>query len=241
MGAIRGSRGGYNPAPAETGVRRIEVESVMGIKAILWDFGGVLTTSPFEAFNRFEAQRGLPRDFIRRINATNPDTNAWARFEASQIGLDEFDQAFLAESTAAGHPLPGAEVVALLGGDVRPRMVEVLKRCKQHYQVACLTNNVRAGKGPGMAASVDREADVRAVMSLFDHVLQSSREGMRKPDPAFYLLACERLQVEPAEVLFMDDLGVNLKPAKALGMTTIKVISEQQIIDDLGTVLGIAF
>lgn len=213
----------------------------MGIKAILWDFGGVLTTSPFEAFNRFEMQRGLPRDFIRRLNATNPDTNAWARFEASQIGLDEFDQAFLAESTAAGHPLPGSEVVALLGGDVRPRMVEVLKRCKQDYRVACLTNNVRAGKGPGMAASTVRDNEVRAVMALFDHVLQSSKEGMRKPDPAFYLLACARLQVEPPEVLFMDDLGVNLKPAKALGMTTIKVISEQQIIGDLGRALGIAF
>lgn len=213
----------------------------MGIKAILWDFGGVLTTSPFEAFNRFEMQRGLPRDFIRRLNATNPDTNAWARFEASQIGLDEFDQAFLAESTAAGHPLPGSEVVALLGGDVRPRMVEVLKRCKQDYRVACLTNNVRAGKGPGMAASIARENEVRAVMALFDHVLQSSKEGMRKPDPAFYLLACARLEVEPAEVLFMDDLGVNLKPAKALGMTTIKVISEHQIIGDLGRALGIAF
>lgn len=213
----------------------------MGIKAILWDFGGVLTTSPFEAFNRFEMQRGLPRDFIRHLNATNPDTNAWARFEASQIGLDEFDQAFLAESTAAGHPLPGSEVVALLGGDVRPRMVEVLKRCKQDYRVACLTNNVRAGKGPGMAASTVRDNEVRAVMALFDHVLQSSKEGMRKPDPAFYLLACARLQVEPPEVLFMDDLGVNLKPAKALGMTTIKVISEQQIIGDLGRALGIAF
>ncbi|MGK2915761.1 MAG: HAD-IA family hydrolase [Porticoccaceae bacterium] len=211
----------------------------MAITAVLWDFGGVLTTSPFEAFNRFEAERGLPRDIIRRINATNPDTNAWALFESSQIDLDEFDRAFLIEATAAGHPIPGREVVALLSGDVRPRMVEVLKRVKRNYQVACLTNNVRAGAGPGMSRSEDSAAQVKAVMTLFDHVLQSSKEGMRKPDSAFYLLACERMQVEPAMVVYLDDLGINLKPAKALGMTTIKVIAEDQAIADLSAVLGI--
>jgi putative hydrolase of the HAD superfamily len=211
----------------------------MAITAVLWDFGGVLTTSPFEAFNRFEAERGLPRDIIRRINATNPDTNAWALFESSQIDLDEFDRAFLIEATTAGHPIPGREVVALLSGDVRPRMVEVLKRVKQSYKVACLTNNVRAGAGPGMSRSADSAAQVKAVMSLFDHVLQSSKEGMRKPDPAFYLLACERMQVEPATVVYLDDLGINLKPAKALGMTTIKVIAEDQAIADLSAALGI--
>ncbi|RLA42900.1 MAG: HAD family hydrolase, partial [Gammaproteobacteria bacterium] len=109
----------------------------MAIQAVLWDFGGVVTTSPFEAFNRFEAEQGLPVDFIRGINATNPDSNAWARFEASKVPLEEFDKLFLAESTAAGHPLPGSEVVKLLSGNVRPRMVEVLKRCKQDFKISC--------------------------------------------------------------------------------------------------------
>lgn len=213
----------------------------MSIQAVLWDFGGVLTTSPFEAFNRFESARGLPIDLIRRINHTNPDTNAWARFESSQIDLDEFDRTFLAEAAAAGYPIPGREVVALLSGDVRPRMVEVLKRVKQSYKVACLTNNVRAGSGPGMSRSEESAAQVKAVMTLFDHVLQSSKEGMRKPDPAFYLLACERMGVRPETVVYLDDLGINLKPARALGMSTIKVVAEDQAIADLGSVLGIQF
>ncbi|RLA49798.1 MAG: HAD family hydrolase [Gammaproteobacteria bacterium] len=213
----------------------------MAIQAVLWDFGGVVTTSPFEAFNRFEAEQGLPVDFIRGINATNPDSNAWARFEASKVPLEEFDKLFLAESTAAGHPLPGSEVVKLLSGNVRPRMVEVLKRCKQDFKISCLTNNVRSGKGPGMSRSPENAAQVKAAMSLFDHVLQSSKEGMRKPQPEFYLLACERMEVEPAEVVYLDDLGINLKPARQLGMTTIKVLSEEQAINDLSEVLQINF
>ncbi len=124
----------------------------MSYQAVLWDFGGVITTSPFEAFNRYEAEHGLPLDFIRRINATNPDINAWAQFESSRIGIEEFDRLFLAESRAAGHPIPGRDVIALLSGDVRPRMVEVLRRCKQDFKIACLTNNVRAGHGPGMSS-----------------------------------------------------------------------------------------
>ena len=121
------------------------------IEAVLWDFGGVLTTSPFEAFNRYEAEQGLPKDFIRTINATNPETNAWARFESSSISLDEFDEAFAEESAAAGARVPGREVVALLSGDVRPRMVDMLRLCKRNYAVACITNNVKSGQGPGMA------------------------------------------------------------------------------------------
>lgn len=210
------------------------------IKAVLWDFGGVITTSPFEAFNRFEEQQGLPIDFIRGINATNPDTNAWASFESSKVSLDQFDQLFLAESTAAGHPLPGVEVVKLLSGDVRPYMVKVLKRCKQDFKISCLTNNVRSGEGAGMSRSAENAAKVGEAMSLFDHVLQSSKEGMRKPQPAFYLLACERMNVEPSQVVYLDDLGINLKPARKLGMTTIKVLSENQAISELSEVLEIS-
>ncbi len=212
------------------------------IKAILWDFGGVFTTSPFEAFNRFEAERGLPRDFIRGINATNPDTNAWAQFESSEVTVDQFDELFRAEARALGHPVGGQEVLELLSGDLRPRMVRVLETCKAHYDVACITNNMKqAGDGPSMAKDPDRAAAAEQVMALFDFVIESSVVGIRKPNPRIYEIACERLGVLADEVVFLDDLGVNLKPARAMGMQTIKVLGESQAIDDLAKVTGIEF
>jgi putative hydrolase of the HAD superfamily len=211
----------------------------MMIEAVLWDFGGVLTTSPFEAFNRYERERGLPRDFIRTINATNPETNAWARFESSEVDLHQFDTLFAVESEAAGYRVPGREVIELLSGDVRPRMVQALQRIKQHYSVACITNNVRSGHGPGMASSSERANRVAEVMALFDLVVESSVEGIRKPNPKIYQLTCERLGVAPERAVFLDDLGINLKPARALGMQTIKVLSEQQAIEELSAMLDL--
>ena len=213
----------------------------MTIQAIIWDFGGVITSSPFEAFNRFERERGLPADFIRGINSTNPETNAWAQFESSSINLDAFDAAFAAEARAKGHEVGGREVVALLSGDLRPRMIEVLKACKSRFRIGCITNNVRSGEGPGMARDAHKAAAVADVMRLFDLVIESSIEGIRKPNPRIYTLACERLGVEPSAAVFLDDLGINLKPAKALGMQTIKVISETQAIDDLQRLTGMQF
>jgi len=211
----------------------------MTIEAVLWDFGGVLTTSPFEAFNRYEAERGLPRDFIRTINATNPESNAWARFESSRIGLNEFDVAFAEEAERAGHRVPGKDVIALLSGDVRPRMVQVLRRCREHFRVGCITNNVNSGQGPGMATSGERADRVAEVMTLFDVVVESSVEGVRKPSPEIYRIACERLDIQPARTVFLDDLGINVKPARAMGMHTIKVIDEQQAIDALADITGL--
>jgi len=208
-------------------------------EAVLWDFGGVLTTSPFEAFNRYEAERGLPRDFIRGINASNPEDNAWARFESSRIGFDEFDALFAEESAAAGYRVPGRDVIALLSGDVRPRMVEVLERCKAHYRVGCITNNVKGGQGPGMASSAERAGAVNSVMARFDVVVESSIEGIRKPDPRIYRIACERLGVAAERTIFLDDLGINLKPARTLGMHTIKVLDETQAIEELRRATGL--
>ncbi|MGR8947400.1 MAG: HAD-IA family hydrolase [Gammaproteobacteria bacterium] len=213
----------------------------MSFRAVLWDFGGVLTSSPFDAFNKYELERNIPKDFIRGVNAVNPHDNAWAKFESSRISAAEFNEAFLAETSAAGHPIPGADVIPLLGGAVRPNMVAVLKRCKADYQVACLTNNADAGSGPGMAATDERAAEVREVMNLFDLVIESSKEGIRKPDPRIYALACERMNLSAEEIVYLDDLGINLKPAKAIGMTTIKVLSEQQAIEDLAATLKIDF
>ena len=203
-------------------------------KAVLWDFGGVITTSPFEAFNRYEAEHGLPTDFIRGINATNPETNAWAKLESNDIDVKTFDDLFAAEAEEKGHRVPGKDVLGLLSGDVRPEMVHALKTIKAQIPVGCITNNVKnAGTGPGMASNAERASAVSDVMSLFDVVIESSKAGIRKPNPEIYKIACKEMGIEPAEAIFLDDLGINLKPAKALGMTTIKVLSADQAIEEL--------
>ena len=207
--------------------------------AVIWDFGGVITSSPFEAFARFETANELPKDFIRSINATNPDTNAWALFERSEIDADAFDAAFQAEAAARGHSVRGADVLALLAGDIRPEMVAVLQRLiDEDYKIGCITNNVKTGSGAGMAHSMEKAAAVEAVMELFSHVLESSKVGIRKPDPEIYKMACAALDVAPERAVFLDDLGINLKPARALGMATIKVAGAEQAISELETLLG---
>ena len=212
------------------------------IQAVLWDFGGVFTTSPFEAFARFEKARGLPENFIRTINSTNPDHNAWARFESSAISVDEFDAAFREEAQAHGYSVAGKDVLELLSGEFRPRMAAALAKCKKHFKVGCITNNMRkAGDGPTMAASDERAEQAAKVMALFDMVVESSVEGVRKPQPRIYEIACERLGVAPQHTVFLDDLGINLKPARAMGMTTIKVVTEQQAIRELSDATGLVF
>ena len=207
--------------------------------AVIWDFGGVITSSPFEAFAQFEPANELPRDFIRSINATNPDTNAWALFERSEIDADAFDAAFQAEATARGHSVRGAEVLALLAGDIRPEMVAVWQRLiDEDYKIGCITNNVKSGSGAGMARSKEKAAAVEAVMERFSQVIESSKVGIRKPDPEIYKMACTALDVTPERAVFLDDLGVNLKPARALGMATIKVAGAEQAISELETLLG---
>ena len=209
------------------------------LDAILWDFGGVFTTSPFENFNLLEARCGAPRDFIRTLNSVNPTTNAWAQFESNQVSLEEFDELFAKESKLAGHEIRGKEVISMLSGDLRPKMVELLKLCKEQYKVACITNNVKAGRGPGMSSNDDKASKVSKVMALFDDVIESSVEGIRKPNPEIYKLACKRISVEPEKCLFIDDLGINLKPAKELGMKTIKVLSEAQALKDICLITNI--
>jgi putative hydrolase of the HAD superfamily len=213
----------------------------MAVEAVVWDFGGVFTSSPFEAFNRYEARRSLPKDFIRGINATNPHDNAWALFERAEIDAAGFDRLFLEESTALGHPIPGAEILPLLSGEVRPRMVEALKACKQRFKVGCITNNMAQGHGPGMAASAEGATRAADIMALFDKVIESSKAGVRKPDPAIYLMMCEALDVEARDCIYLDDLGINCKPAAALGMTAIKVVSEAQALADLERATGLVF
>ena len=213
----------------------------MATQAVIWDFGGVFTTSPFEAFNRYEAGRGLPRDLIRTVNSTNPDSNAWARFERGEIDSHGFDRQFLEESTALGHPVRGAEVLPLLSGAVRPRMVAALLVCKRHFKLGCITNNMPQGHGPGMAASPEGASRTGAIMRHFDAIIESSKAGLRKPDPRIYLMMCERLGVAPTACVYLDDLGVNCKPAARLGMMAIKVVTEAQALADLEAATGLKF
>jgi putative hydrolase of the HAD superfamily len=208
-------------------------------EAVLWDFGGVILTSPFEAFNRYEHERGLPTNFLRTVNATEPHTNAWARLERSDITATAFDDAFAADSEALGHRVRGADVLALLAGDVRPDMVAALDRIKAAgYRTACLTNNVNHDGADALVPD-ERAREIAAIMSRFDAVIESSKVGVRKPEPRFYEIACEALGVLPRACVFLDDLGINLKPAAAMGMHTIKVLSSTQAIDDLEAVLGL--
>ena len=214
----------------------------MSVEAVIWDFGGVFTTSPFEAFNRYEAQRGLPLDLIRTINATNPHDNAWALFERAEIDAAGFDARFADEARTLGHALRGSEVLPLLSGDVRPRMIEALAACKARFKVGCITNNVQgAGQGAGMASTAQKAAQVGEIMALFDAVIESSKIGVRKPDPRIYLMMCELLDVEPAACVYLDDLGINCKPAAQLGMVAIKVTSEAQALADLEKATGLSF
>jgi len=211
------------------------------IRAVLWDFGGVLTTSPFEAFARFEREHGYPEGFIRRINASNPDDNAWARLERNELTLAEFDRTFAEEAARHGRALPGRTVLELLAGDIRPQVVAALEVCRRTLRTACITNNVAFGEGPGMAAASDGARRVAEVMALFDFVLESSKEAVRKPDPRIYEIALERLGVAAADAVYLDDLGINLKPARALGMHTIKVVDPDAALAELAALTGLRF
>jgi putative hydrolase of the HAD superfamily len=201
----------------------------MGVRAVLFDFGGVILESPFDAFVRYEAEHELPPGFLRRVNATDPDTNAWARLERSELDLAGFGAAFAEESAALGHRVPGHDVLALLAGDIRPEMAEAVRRCGDRLPIALLTNNVA-----GLAA----DGEVAEIVALFDVVVESSVVGVRKPDPAFYELACERLAIGAPDAVFLDDLGINLKPARAMGMTTIKVGDPAVAIAELERIVG---
>lgn len=207
---------------------------------VIFDFGGVVTSSPFEAFARLERERNLPADFIRRINAIDPDSNAWARFERAEIDAAGFDAAFAQEARVLGHEVRGEDVLALLAGDIRPRMVHALDWLKRHgYHLGCITNNVPAGEGAGMSRTAEKAAAVGEVMARFDCVIESSKVGIRKPDPAIYQLMLDHLGKRGDQCVYLDDLGINCKPAATLGMTAIKVTGEAQALDDLADAIGV--
>jgi putative hydrolase of the HAD superfamily len=202
----------------------------MMIEAVIWDFGGVLTTSPFDAFERFEIERGLPAGIIRRTNAANHWENAWAKFERAEVDLEAFDSLFATESLALGAEVRGRDVLPLLSGDLRPEMVEALRRVAAKFKTGCITNNLPAN---AIGSVGGRSLYIAEVMALFNHVIESAKIGLRKPDPRIYQMMIEAMGVDPRRCIYLDDLGVNLKPARDMGMTTIKVTNAPQAIAEL--------
>ncbi len=210
----------------------------MAHRAVIFDLGGVVFPSPFDVFSAYETERGLPDGFLRRVVAAGGEHGAWARLERGELHLDEFHVAFAAECDAAGARVDAAELMAgiIRRFAPRPEMVAALRTIRHRgLRTAALTNNWLPHDGAG---TPDRQAGDLEDLGLFDVVVESAREGLRKPDPAIYRLTCDRLGVRPTETVFLDDLGVNLKPARALGMTTIKVTDPSVALDELAAVLG---
>jgi putative hydrolase of the HAD superfamily len=206
----------------------------MVIRSVMFDFGGVITSSPFDAFARYERESGLPDGFIRLVNSTDPDTNAWSHLERGRLDVAGFASAFEDEALALGHRVDGRAVLGMLSGDIRPAMVDAVRRCTEEFATACVTNNFAMGE-------LGTSAEVLAVFELFDVVVESRVVGIRKPEPRFYELACELVGVAPDEVVYLDDLGINLKPARAMGMHTIKVTDPDEALAQLSAATGLAF
>ena len=203
----------------------------MKYKAIIWDFGGVITSSPFEAFNEFEEANGLPKDIIRTINSENPDMNAWAQFESNSITIGQFNDLFLKEAKAKGFDIKGRDIIKLLKGSIRENMVSFLRELKSDFKLGCITNNVKS------SSEENTDNETEEAMSIFDHVIESSIVGIRKPNPEIYMMSCDALNVSPDQCIYLDDLGINLKPARELGMTTIKVIQPEDAIQEVRNLL----
>ncbi|WP_222192716.1 HAD-IA family hydrolase [Modestobacter italicus] len=209
----------------------------MTVQAVVFDLGGVLTESPMTAFAAYEAEASLPEGLIRRLNSTDPDTNAWARYERRELDEAGFRDAFEAEAAAAGYTLDAGRVLAALAGQLRPAMIAAVGRLKHAgVPLALLSNNV---------APMPRAGRLGELLGLFDAVVESSVEGIRKPEPAIYPLAVQRLSaavgrvIEPADCAYLDDLGINLKPARSLGMHTIKVVDPDAALAELSGLTGI--
>ena len=209
--------------------------------SVFWDFGGVITSSPFEAFSNFELNNNLPKDFIRKVNSINHKSNAWAQLEQSKINLEEFDVLFKKESKSLGYEVSGGQILNLLQGEIRPKMVNALEKLKkENFTLACLTNNFNSGD-KNQSALDDINEERTKIMNNFDYIIESKELGIRKPDVEFYLKALEISGADPKKTIFLDDLGINLKPAKELGMTTIKVLDSDQALKELGNLVGINF
>lgn len=193
-------------------------------KAVIFDFGGVFTTSPVENFAVYEKKQGLPDRFIGGVIRARLHDGAFARFERGEIGMEEFDALFAEETRAAGHEIRGREFARFLEVDFKPDMIAALSAVKgAGLKTGCITNNFPSIESDGSPRRAERSAQLQAIFNDFDHIIESSKVGIRKPEPRIYEMMLEALALPAEACIFLDDLGVNLKPAQAMGMTTIKV------------------
>jgi putative hydrolase of the HAD superfamily len=209
--------------------------AVPGLAGVLFDMGGVVMESPLHAIARYEREHGLPPNAINRVVAATGETGAWARLERGELTVATFCAPFEADCRAHGVDVDGGAVMAAIAaaGVARPAMLEAIRRIRAHgLRVGALTNNWRR-EGP------DDDVIPHRLRSHFDVFVESQAVGLRKPDPRIYRLACRELGVEPSRTAFLDDIGGNLKAARALGMTTIKVDDPERALAELGTLLGL--
>jgi putative hydrolase of the HAD superfamily len=202
------------------------------IEAVVFDVGGVVIESPLHAIARYERDHGIAPNAINHAVVASGEAGAWARLERGELTLPTFHAPFEADCRACGVTVSGARLMAYVAEArvARPRMLEAVRRIRgRGLRVAALTNNwVTDGTWDHVAA----------VHAHFDLVVESRVVGLRKPDPRIYELVCEKLGVAPARVVFLDDIGRNLKPARALGMRTIKVDDPELALRELGEILG---
>lgn len=212
----------------------------MTFRAVIFDLGGVVLPSPLDAFAEYESTRGLPRGFISGVVISTGDTGAWSRHERGELSFDEFCEEFGAEAKAAGGGIDVADLLdAIVGGsEPRPSYLRAIDRIRNSgLATAALTNN---WAGPDRSTASDpTAAALNSLDDRFDVIVESAVVGLRKPDPAIYELVCSRLDVAPREAVFLDDLGPNLKPARALGMHTIKVSDPAAALGELSSVLNL--
>jgi putative hydrolase of the HAD superfamily len=207
----------------------------MAVRAVIFDLGGVVLPSPLDVFRAYEARHGLPHRFLSEVVIDTGEHGAWSRFERGELDADGFAGAFEVECADAGGVVVVSDLLSEIATSTgpRPEMLAALREIREHgLQTAALTNNWNTGDGTQMGTHYPE------MVALFDLIVESAVEGLRKPDPRIYELACRRLGVRPDESVFLDDLGVNLKTARALGMTTIKVTEPAAALAELETVLG---
>ncbi|MFN8545311.1 MAG: HAD family phosphatase [Candidatus Binatia bacterium] len=204
----------------------------MDFRAVLFDLGGVVVGSPLHAIASYERELGLPTGVVNRVVVGAGPTGAWSRLERGELTLEPFFAAFERDCAAAGVVLSARTLMARVAAAIvpRPAMLEAIRRIRASgLAAAAVTNNW-----------ITEEESTRAVHPHFDLVVESAVEGVRKPDPRIFHLACERLGIGPAQAVFLDDIGANVKAARALGMATIKVDDPDVALAELERLLALA-
>jgi putative hydrolase of the HAD superfamily len=205
----------------------------MAYRAVIFDLGGVVLGSPLHAIAAYERESGIPEGFVNRVVVDTGPQGAWSRLERGELAMEAFYAAFEADCAARGHEISGRTLMERVGaaGQPRPAMLEAVRRIRVRELVAtALTNNWVSEDGGGTGA----------LRPHFDYFIESSQLGLRKPDPRIYRYASELMGVAAEETVFLDDIGRNLKPARELGMKTLKVDQPDEALAELEAVLGFA-